>query len=86
MNSQQNYPKITAVTPLHDYCLKLQFSSGETGTLDVSPYLDFGVFARLRDPAAFEQARISFDTVEWPCGVDLDPAFVYAKCRMHSAA
>jgi hypothetical protein len=39
-----------------------------------------------RHPAVFEQARVSFDTVEWPCGVDLDPAFVYAKCRMHSAA
>jgi Protein of unknown function (DUF2442) len=86
MNLQQTYPKITAVTPLNGFCLKLQFSSGETGTLDVSPYLDFGVFTRLRDPAAFEQAQIAFDTVEWPCGVDLDPAFVYAKCRMHSAA
>jgi hypothetical protein len=25
--------------------------------------------------------RIVFDTVEWECGVDIDPEFVRAKCR-----
>jgi Protein of unknown function (DUF2442) len=59
MNLQQTYPKITAVTPLDDFCLKPHFSSGETGTLDVSPYLDFGVFARLRDPAAFHGKAVA---------------------------
>jgi len=24
--------------------------------------------------------HVAFDTIEWECGVDLDPEFVYAKC------
>lgn len=55
---------------------------GEVGDLDVSPYLDFGVFSRLRAPGAFQAVRVAFNTVEWECGVDLDPEFVYEKCRM----
>jgi Protein of unknown function (DUF2442) len=86
MNFERSYPRLTAVTPLENFCLQLQFSSGETGTLDVSPYLDFGVFSNLKDPTVFAQAVVAFDTVEWPCGLDLDPAFVYAKCRLHNAA
>ncbi len=29
----------------------------------------------------FKRVRIAFDTTEWASGVDLDPEFVYAKCR-----
>lgn len=79
-------PKVQGVEALPDHMLRLRFDNGETGMLDVKPYLDFGVFARLRDPAVFAQVVVSFDTVEWPCGVDLDPAFVYDKCRVQSTA
>ncbi len=53
---------------------------GSAARLDMTKYLDFGVFNRLKDPEAFRRVRISFDTVEWDVGVDLDPEFVYAKC------
>jgi len=79
-------PKVQSVDVLPNHCLGLHFDNGETGVLDIKPYLDFGVFARLRDPQAFAQVAVSFDTVGWPCGVDLDPAFVYEKSRVKSPA
>ena len=46
----------------------------------MKPFLDFGVFKQLKEPREFKKVRISFDTVEWASGVDLDPEFVYSKC------
>ncbi|MFP4683952.1 MAG: DUF2442 domain-containing protein [Ectothiorhodospira sp.] len=73
------------VTPSDDYTLQVAFDNGERGTLDMKPYLDFGVFQRLKDRNAFKRVRVSFDTVEWDSGIDLDPEFVYEKCRRGSA-
>jgi hypothetical protein len=81
MSLPLTHPKLIAVKALENFSLDVRFDSGEIGLLDVKPYLDFGVFTRLRDPHVFAQAKISFDTIEWPCGVDLDPAFVYAKSQ-----
>lgn len=74
-------PKLTHIEVLPQYRLHMQFANGEAGILDMTPYLNFGVLSRLSDPAVFAQATISFDTVEWPCGVDLDPEFVYTKFK-----
>ena len=75
------HPSVTNVTPSDDYTLRIDFDNGERGTLDMKPYLDFGVFRRLKDRNTFERVRVSFDTVEWDSGIDLDPEFVYDKCR-----
>ena len=40
-----------------------------------------GVFKKLKEPDAFKNVRVSFDTVEWISGADLDPEFVYSKCH-----
>lgn len=74
------YPSVKKVVPEEDYVLAIDFDNGECGTLDMKPFLEFGVFQRLKDPNAFKRVRVSFDTVEWDCGADLDPEFVYAKC------
>lgn len=73
------YPTVTQVRILDDYVLQLAFDNGEQGKLDMSPYLDFGVFRRLRNPEQFRQVKIAFHTLGWSCGVDLDPEFVYEK-------
>jgi len=46
------------------------------------PFLDFGVFRNLKDEAIFRQVSVSFDTIEWPGGIDLDPEFVYRRCEL----
>ena len=76
------YQAIVSVRPNKDFSLAVVFEDGAAGVLDMNPYLDFGVFKRLRDLEQFEQVRIAFDTIEWECGVDLDPEFIRAKCSM----
>ena len=74
------YPSVQSVTPNEDYTLSVQFSNGQCGVLDMKPILDFGVFQKIKDKGQFLRARVSFDTIEWDCGVDLDPEYVYARC------
>lgn len=74
-------PTVKAVVPRENYLLDITFSNGESGILDMKPYLDFGVFSRIKDYQSFEKVSVIFDTVEWESGADLDPAFVYDKCR-----
>ena len=74
------HPSVTKVTPSEDFTLFVTFANGEEGVLDMKPHLGFGVFTRIADYAQFKTARVSFDTVEWDQGVDLDPEFVYAHC------
>jgi len=80
------YPSVKEVVPNDNYVLSVVFDNGETGTLDMKPVLDFGVFQRIKDVAAFRRVRVSFDTIEWDCGVDLDPEFVYSQCMSSKAA
>lgn len=75
------YPSIKSVVPTQDYTLSIAFDNGEHGTLDMKPYLNFGVFRRLKDVSAFKRVRVAFDTIEWDSGIDLDPEFIYEKCQ-----
>lgn len=79
------YPSVKSVIPNEDYNLSIYFDNGESGILDMKPFLHFGVFRKLKDRSAFNQVRVVFDTVEWDSGVDLDPEFVYDKCDRTSA-
>jgi len=73
---------LTRVRPLDDFHLELTFSTGEKGVFDARPYLDKGVFGRLRDTALFKQAHVAFDTVCWPGGLDISPETLYDRSRM----
>ena len=75
------YFAVKEVVPRDDYTLFLVFENGENGILDMKPFLDFGVFQRIKDLDRFKRVRIAFDTIEWDCGVDLDPEYIYAKCK-----
>jgi hypothetical protein len=75
------YSSIKEVSPGDDYVLSIVFDNGESGTLDMKPILDFGIFKRIKDHDAFRRIKITFDTIEWEGGVDLDPEFVYEKCK-----
>lgn len=72
-------PRVVAVTPLDEHALLVQFNNGEQRRLDVRPYLAFGVFERLREPAFFQLAQSDHGTVSWPGGIDLDPDSVYLE-------
>ncbi|MDM8548189.1 DUF2442 domain-containing protein [Candidatus Venteria ishoeyi] len=83
------YPSVKTVTPKEDYILYITFNNNESGILDMKPYLAFGIFKRIENYNNFRNVRVAFDTIEWSSvGVDLDPEFVYQKCKKvstHSA-
>lgn len=71
------YLAVKDVKPLADYKLLLTFSNDEVRILDMSPYLNKGIYAQLKNIDVFNAVRISFDTIEWPNVADIDPEFVY---------
>ena len=73
------YAGITEVLATDDHKLLLTFDNGERRLFDIAPYLSIGRFAELRSIEAFQKIGVSFDTVEWENGLDLDPEFLYEK-------
>ena len=72
-------PTVIKVSVKNDYVLTVNFGNGEQGELDMSPFLNVGVFSRLKNRDNFNQVKVAFNTLEWPCGVYLDTEFVYQK-------
>jgi hypothetical protein len=73
------YWAICEVTANRDFSLNIVLETGERRLLDMKPYLDFGVFNKIRDFERFKRVKVAFDTIEWDDGVDLDPEFIYDK-------
>ena len=73
------YLSVKKVKPLSNYELKLTFENNEVKIFDVKPYLDTGLFQSLKDVNFFNMVKVSFDSIEWPNGVDLDPEILYEK-------
>jgi hypothetical protein len=80
------YPAVVKVVASQDFTLAITFDNGEEAVLDMKPHLDFGVFREIADDENFRKVRVSYDTVEWDCGIDLDPEFVYRQCKTKSPA
>lgn len=70
---------VIRVSPKDDFTLELWFDNGAHRVFDVRPYLDRGVFTRLKDPAKFKQAYVAFDTVCWPGNIDIAPETLYDR-------
>jgi hypothetical protein len=76
------YLSVNNVKALDDYELELTFENNEIRIFDVKPYLDTGLFARLRDKNYFKMVKKTFDTIEWPNGIDMDPEVLYEKSKI----
>ena len=70
-------PRVVSVIPVPDLLLQLEFVDGRRARFDVSPFVNFPVFERLKDPAYFNRAAVSHGIVEWPGGIDFDPDTLY---------
>jgi hypothetical protein len=75
------YLSITNVKALKDYKLLLKFENDEERIFDITPYLEIGKFQELKDEQLFKTVRVSFDTIEWDNGLDLDPELLYEKSK-----
>lgn len=72
---------VTAVQPLDDYRLRLEFEDGISGIVDLTTLVPFkGVFAPLKDRDYFVQVRVNAEigTICWPNEADIDPDVLYA--------
>lgn len=68
---------VIRVEVLDDYRLRLTFEGDYEKIFNMKPYLDKGRFAELHNETLFKTAHISFDTVEWDNGWDIDPEFLF---------
>ena len=76
--------RVTEVQALAGYRLKVRFRDETQGTVDLSHLVTgsrAGVFAVLRDPNLFAQARIECGAVTWPGGLDLAPDAMHEAIR-----
>jgi hypothetical protein len=69
---------VVAVTALADYRLDVEFDTGERRIFDVKPYLETGVFRKLRD-GRFESVKVVGGAIEWPGEIDLSWDTVYLR-------
>lgn len=72
-------PYVKDLTPLPGYRLLLNFENGETRVFDATPYLERGVFVRIKNPALFNLAKVVAGSVEWPGEIDLSHDTLYLK-------
>lgn len=75
-------PEIAAVQVQPEYRLMLLYTNGEARLFDASPYLERGVFTRLKDFNLFAQARLAFGTVTWPGELDIAPETLYLRSQL----
>ena len=70
---------VLSVTPKDNHLLELKFDTGEMRLFDATPYLEKGVFKKLKNKTLFNQAYVAFDTVCWPGNLDISPNTLYDK-------
>ena len=75
----EKLPEVVSVTAHADYSLTVTFANGEVRQFDVRPYLDRGIFVRLKNIGIFTLARVEHGTVSWPGGLDIAPETLYLK-------
>jgi hypothetical protein len=72
---------VVSVEPKPPLALSVRFTDGTEGTVRFeSSHLD-GVFAALKDPEIFQQARVEHGTVTWPGEIDLAPDAMYHEIK-----
>jgi hypothetical protein len=76
-------PDITSVAVVRHGVLRLTFSDGATGELDLLDRMRGPLFAQARTPGGFAQVTVDpeIGTIVWPGGADLAPDTLYERLR-----
>lgn len=79
-------PQLESARYLRDYTIRVRFTDGTTGDVDLAEELWGEVFEPLRDPQVFRAFRLDteLNTLVWPTGADLAPEFLYERARATS--
>lgn len=73
--------EIIEVQALKDYQLKLIFDNGEIKIKDMKPYLDKGIFKKLKDINVFNNVKIKYGTVSWENDIDMCADSLYETSK-----
>lgn len=68
------YPEIQSFALLAEKKIYIEFSSGDSGTFDMSPYMKSSFFSALHNEEYFRRAHLEFGVITWPNGQDISPA------------
>ena len=71
------YLAVKDVKTIDDYKLILTFEDDSVRIFDMIPLLGKGVFKELKDEKLFKTVKVSFDSIEWANGIDVDPETLY---------
>jgi len=66
---------------IEDYKLKLTFDNGETKIKDMKPYLDKGIFKKLKDINVFNNVKIKYGTISWEDDIDMCADSLYETSK-----
>ena len=69
--------KVEQAQYLRDYRIKLTFSDGLTGEIDLKDEIWGEVFMPLMDVSYFKQFKKDRWTIGWDCGADFAPEFLH---------
>lgn len=76
------FPRITKATPTREYRLKLVFTDGTQGEVNLQDWVvgQGGVFAPLEDIGYFQHVTVNTElgTIQWPNGADFCPDVLYS--------
>ncbi len=80
---EANAPPVASVLATADLTLHVEFSDGVAGEIRFLLSHLTGVFAVLKNPDFFAQARIEHGAVMWPGELDIAPDAMYDAVRQH---
>ena len=72
-------PEVVAVRVELPTTLVLTYAGPQVRRFDCTPYLERGVFTRLKDPLLMAQAHLAHGTVCWPGDLDIAPETLYLR-------
>ena len=71
------YIGVKKILSITEYSITIEFTNGDIKVVELSPYLNKGLFIELTNPELFATAHVSFDAIEWSNGADIDPEFLF---------
>jgi len=74
-------PRLEMAEYVAEHVIRIRFTDGTAGTIDLTDELWGEVFEPLKDIALFRRFRLDaeLNTLVWPTGADLAPEFLYEK-------
>ncbi len=80
--------QVTRAEHLEGFKIRVFFSNGEEGVVDLFEALWGPVFEPLKDPSGFREFKVSevLHTIAWENGADFAPEFLYDRMVEQAAA